>query len=164
MKQDRFLIGILAFIGVLVIAAVALFLFRSKTPAYGTEATPQGVVYNYALALQKGDYTRAYASLADEPGKPAYDSFQRAFITRQLDPSTFALQVGEVQLLANGEALVSLTIQYPPGGIFESGSSSTNQAALVKQGGAWKITSLPFPYWGFDWYTPTPAPTLTPLK
>ena len=157
MKQDRFLIGILAFIGVLVIAAVALFLFRSRVPAYGPEDTPQGVVYNYALALQKGDYARAYSYLADKPDKPIYDSFQRTFIN-QMDPSTFALQVGEVQMLGNGEAWVNLTVQYPPGSIFDSGSASTFRASLVKQGGAWKITSLPYPYWGFDWYTPTPAP------
>jgi hypothetical protein len=156
MKQDRFLLGILAFIGVLVIAAIALFLFRSQAPAYGPEDTPGGVIDNYALALQKKDYARAYAYLADKPDKPTFDTFQRAFLTYQMDPSTFALQVDDVYLLANGEASVILTIQYPAGGLFDSGSSSTGRASLVQQGGAWKIISLPYPYWGFDWYTPTP--------
>src|SRR5512147_1868933 len=37
MKQDRFLTGILIFIGILVLAAVGLFFLRNKAPAYGPE-------------------------------------------------------------------------------------------------------------------------------
>jgi hypothetical protein len=161
MKQDRFLIGILVFIGVLIIAALGLFLFRSRAAAYRPEDTPAGVVYNYVLALQRRDYSRAYGYLADGPSKPSFDQFQQAFFTYQIDPSTSALQVGETQMLSNGDAWVNLTTQYG-GGFIDRGYASTNRAALVKQGGAWKIVSLPYPFWGFDWYTPTPLPAKTP--
>ena len=158
MKQDRFLLGILVFIGLLVIAAVALFFVRNHTPAYGPEDTPQGVLYNYAVALQLNDYTRAYGYLAKKDNQPTYDNFQRAFLSRQLDISTSALQIGDVQTLVNGEAWVSVTIQYAGSGVFNSGYSSTDKATLVQQNGAWRITYLPNPYWGYDWYQPTPAP------
>ena len=158
MKQDRFLLGILIFIGLLVIAALALFFVRNQTPAYGPEKTPAGVVYNYAVALQLNDYARAYGYLAEKDNQPTYATFRHAFLSRQLDTSTSALQIGEVQTLENGEAWVSVTVQYAGNGIFNSGYSSNDKASLALQNGAWKITYLPNPYWGYDWYQPAPAP------
>ncbi|HTX92861.1 MAG TPA: hypothetical protein VMC09_16745 [Anaerolineales bacterium] len=158
MKQDRFLIGILIFIGLLVAAAVTLFFIRNQTPAYGPEDSPQGVLYNYAVALQLHDYERAYGYLADQANKPTLDRFQQAFMTRQLDTSTAALQVGDVQTIDNDQAWVNVTIQYAGNGVFNNGYSNTDRATLVKQNGAWKITYLPYPYWsGGDWYQPTPG-------
>jgi hypothetical protein len=157
MKQDRFLMGILIFTGLLVAAAVALFLLRNEKPAYGSEDKPEGVLYNYAVALQLHDYPRAYGYLADTTNKPTYNTFYQAFLTRQLDTSTSALQIGNVEMLANGEAWVTVTIQYAGNGLFNNGWSSSDKGTLVKQNGAWKITYLPNPYWGWDWYQPTPA-------
>jgi hypothetical protein len=158
MKQDRFLFGILIFIGVLVVTAVALFIVRNHAPAYGPEDTPQGVVYNYAVALQLNDYARAYGYLAKKDNQPTYDNFQHAFLARQLDTSASALQIGDVQMLANGDAWVNVTIQYAGSGVFNSGYSLPDKATLIKQNGVWKITYLPNPYWAYDWYQPTPAP------
>ncbi len=157
MKQDRFLMGILIFIGLLVVAALALFFFRNEKPAYGAEDTPEGALYNYAVALQLHDYERAYGYLAEKDNRPTYDSFRQAFLTRQLDTSTSALQIGNVQMLSNDEAWVSITIQYAGSGILNNGWSSTDKGTLVKQKGAWKITYLPNPFWGYDWYQPTPV-------
>jgi hypothetical protein len=158
MKQDRFLFGILIFIGGLVIAAVALFFLRSHAPAYGPEDTPQGVINNYAVALSLKDYARAYSYMAKKDNQPTFDEFQRAFLVRQMDPSIAALQLGDVQILADGEAWVNLTVQYGGSGIFNSGYSNTDKAILVKQNGAWKITYLPNPYWDYAWDQPTPVP------
>jgi len=158
MKQDRFLLGILIFIGVLVVSAVALFFIRNRTPAYGPEDTPQGVVYNYAVALQLKDYARAYGYMAKKDNQPTFDNFQRAFLLRQLDTSTSALQIGDVQMLANGEAWVNLTVQYAGSGVLNSGYSNTDKSILIQQDGVWKITYLPYPYWEYDWDQPTPAP------
>src|SRR5512135_2504509 len=125
MKQDRFLLGILIFIGLLVAAALVLFFVRNEKPAYGREDTPAGVLYNYAVALQLHDYQRAYGYLADKKNKPTYDAFYQAFLNRQLDTSTSALQIGNVQLLANGDAWVNVTIQYAGNGLLNNGWSST---------------------------------------
>jgi len=158
MKQDRFLIGILIFIGVLVVAAVVLFLVRNEKPAYGREDTPEGVIYNYAVSLQLHDYQRAYGYLAEKANRPRYDAFYQAFLTGQLDTSTSALQIGNVQMMSSDEAWVSITIQNAGSGPLDNGYSSTDKGTLEKQNGAWKITYLPNPYWGFDWYQPTPVP------
>lgn len=158
MKQDRFLIGILIFIGVLVLLALGLFLLRNETPEYGPEDTPQGVVANYVIALSRGDYERAYAYLADGEAKPSYAFFLSAVRSQQLgDPNT-GLQLGETEMVSDGEAWVALTLVYAGGGPFDNGWSNTDRATLVLQEGAWKLTYLPYPWWGWDWYTPTPEP------
>jgi len=46
-----------------VAAALILFFVRNQQPAYGAEDTPEGVLYNYAVALQLHDYERAYGYL-----------------------------------------------------------------------------------------------------
>jgi hypothetical protein len=158
MKQDRFLMGILIFIGVLVVAALVLFFARNEKPAYGPEDKPEGVLYNYAVALQLHDYERAYSYLAKKDNQPTYNIFHQAFLTRQLDTSNSALQVGNVQMLENGEAWVSVTIEYAGNGLLNNGWSNTDKGTLVQQNGAWKITYLPNPYWGWDWYQVTPVP------
>jgi hypothetical protein len=158
MKQDRFLLGILIFIGLLVIAALALFFIRQDTQVYIADGTPEGVIRNYALALQKQDFQRAYDYLADKDNKPTYDAFRRAFLTNQLDVSSNALQVGSVQYMNSDEATVSVTVLYAGGGPFTQSSSSTDTASLVQQGGSWKLSYMPYPFWAYDWYQPTPQP------
>jgi hypothetical protein len=157
MKQDRFMIGILIFIGILVAVALVLFFIHNKPPTYGPEDAPTDVLYNYAVALQLHDYQRAYNYLAEKDNKPTYDTFHLAFINRQLDTSNTALQIGDVQTLQNGEAWVNVSVEYAGNGIFNDSWSSTGQAVLEQEDGAWKITALPNPYWGWDWYQPTPA-------
>ena len=163
MKQDRFLMGILIFIGVLVVAALALFFIRKDSQAYGAEDTPDGVIRNYALALQKQDFTRAYSYLADETGKPDYESFRKVFLTNQLDFSSTAVQVGKVQFMGGGESTVSVTVLYAGSGPFNQGWSSVDTASLVQQNGAWKLISMPYPYWSYDWYLVS-LPTALPAK
>ncbi|MCX6034697.1 MAG: hypothetical protein NTV38_06945, partial [Chloroflexi bacterium] len=135
MKQDRFLLGILIFIGLLVVAALALFFIRQDTQVYVADDTPEGVIRNYALALQKQDFLRAYNYLADKDNKPTYDTFRRAFLTNQLDVSSNALQVGSIQYIDSGEATVNVTVLYAGSGPFTQGWSSTDNAALVQQAG-----------------------------
>ena len=158
MKQDRFLMGILIFIGLLVSAALALFFIRQDTQVYGAEDTPEGVIRNYTLALQKQDFQRAYDYLADKDNRPTYEAFRRAFLTNQLNVSSNALQVGSVQYLNGGEATVSVTVLYAGGGPFTENSSSIATASLVQQEGAWKLNYMPYPFWSYDWYQPIPQP------
>jgi len=158
MKQDRFLMGILIFIGLLVSAALALFFIRQDTQVYGAEDTPEGVIRNYTLALQKQDFQRAYDYLADKDNRPTYEAFRRAFLTNQLNVSSNALQVGSVQYLNGGEATVSVTVLYAGGGPFTENSSSIDTASLVQQEGAWKLNYMPYPFWSYDWYQPIPQP------
>ncbi len=158
MKQDRFLVGILVFIGLLVVVALGLFFVRNTAPAYVAEDTPEGVLRNYAVALQKGDYPRAYTYLAEGAAKPAYDYFLSNQMNSQQELSRSALEIGQVQAASEDRVFVSVSIVHAPSGVFDSGWSNPDRAILVRQAGAWKISYLPYPYWAWDWYTATPAP------
>lgn len=156
MKQDRFLLGILVFIVLLVAVALGLFLFRQGDQTYGPEDNPKGVVRNYTLAVQNMDIERAYTYLAEGEMKPSFVTFRTAFLNRQLDASNTSVQIGNVRSLSSNEALVDITIVYASSDPFSRPWSNVQNATLEKQDGKWKLTFMPNPYWGWDWYTPTP--------
>ncbi|MCS7011697.1 MAG: hypothetical protein N2049_04515 [Anaerolineales bacterium] len=154
MKQDRFLIGILIFIGTLVIAALALFFVQKEIRDYRPGSEPADVVYNYALAIQKGDFERAYSYLADGKNKPSYEYFLQNFRYATLDA---ALEIQSTRVEGK-EAWVDVMLHYAGSGPFDSGWSSPDAARLVRQQGEWKLLYVPAPYWGWDWFQPTPEP------
>ncbi|UCH59930.1 MAG: hypothetical protein JSV61_00225 [Anaerolineales bacterium] len=162
MKQDRFLLGILVGIALLVVVAVGLFLSRRDVQEYGSDDTPQGVVRNYVLALEKGDYLRAYNYLHASDWKPDYDQFRSAFLTRQLDSANAAVQIGQVRETGE-EAVVDLIVIRGGIGPFGNVNRESTRALLgLDERGEWKITSLPYPYWGWDWYVPRPEKEIVP--
>lgn len=154
MRQDRFLLGILIFVGLLVVLSLALFFVRREVRNYRPGDSPADVVYNYALAIQKGDFERAYSYLAEGENKPTYNYFVQNFRFATIDA---ALEIRSVRVEGD-EAWVSVALHYVGSGPFESGWSNPDTARLVKQQGGWKLTYLPPPYWGWDWFQPTPEP------
>ena len=163
MAKDRFLLIVLAVIAGLAVLAVGLFFLRQGQPDYGPEDTPQGAVRNYVVALEKKDFQRAYAYLREGQGKPDFDRFRQDFLARQLDISGTAVQIGETQP-SGADVLVSLQVIRSSGGPFGDVSRESNSAVLTKDAaGVWKIASMPYPYWGWDWYNPQslkPAPAV----
>ena len=158
MKQDRFLIGILIFIALLVAAALALFFLRQDVPAtYQPDSTPEGVVFNFALAIQRQDAERAYGYLADLENKPTKAAFRQVILNSYIDTSA-SVELGEVQMISPDEAWVAVTIHYMPTGPFDTGWDSNENAILVRQQSAWKLTYMPYPYWSYDWFQPTFEP------
>ncbi len=158
MKQDRFLLAILGGIGILVIAALGLFFARRGAQDYLPEDTPRGVVNNYLLALEQKDYERAYSYLADAKDKPDFVRFQRDFLERRIDSGGASVLIGEPNPSGDG-VLLDLVIVRGGGGPFEDVYREP-ASALLKQdaAGAWKIASMPYPFWYWDWYT-TPVKT-----
>lgn len=154
MKQDRFLIGILAAIGVLVVLSLALFFIRKDNQAYLPGDDPGAVVHNYALAVHQADYQKAYTYLAESKDKPTYEKFRQAFLTHQIDASRNGLRVGEVDI-SGDEAIVQVTVTFSSGDPFSRGWNSNESAALVRQDGKWLLTQMPYAYWHWDWYQPT---------
>jgi hypothetical protein len=152
MKQDRFLIGILVGIGVLVVAAFVLFFMRQSQMNYVADDTPAGVVQNYVLALHKGDYQKAYGYLAAGQDKPTYDEFRKPFVTKMNSISSADIQIQET-IPMDKEAVVKLVFSNNYDGPYNS-YRSTEQADLKLENGLWKISSMPQPYWFYDWYQP----------
>jgi hypothetical protein len=161
MQRDRFLIAILAGIGALVLVALALFFIRQGQTAYQDDSTPAGVVNNYLLALQRRDYTRAYTYLVDVPNKPSSIQFQQPFLQYQAtELANTPVEVGAMIIDdATQSAVVQITLVRGGRGFLEDPYRDAQTVLLVKQAGAWKIASFPYPYWSYDWQiTLTPAP------
>ena len=152
MKQDRFLTGILIGIGVLIIVALALFFTRQDKREYIADDTPEGVTYNYVLAIVNKDYEKAYGYIADLDNKPTYEQFRQSFFNGAVNPGNAGVDVGSADI--NGdEAIVELTLVYSPSDPFSSGYQNTDRALLVNQAGNWKLSAMPtYSFWDYNWY------------
>jgi len=58
-SADKFLVGIVAGIGLLVVAAFIVVLTQPE-PEYQNSDSPEAIVHNYLLALRQDDFDRAY--------------------------------------------------------------------------------------------------------
>jgi hypothetical protein len=157
MKNDKFLIGIIIGILVLVVAAVGVVLLRGQTETYIADDTPAGVVHNYFLAIQRQDYDKAYGYLSDEiKSKPDLDDFILV-VNNYGDRPESSLQLGETTLQDNrAQVRLSITTYYGGGSLFDSGSYANRDTAhlRVTPAGEWKLIRFPYPYWGYDWNDP----------
>ena len=151
MKQDKFLTGILVGIGALIVLALALFFTRQDKREYLSENTPEGVAHNYALALIEKDYEKAYGYLADLKYKPTYEEFRQSFLNGMVNPEGMGLDVGNAEIHGD-EAVVNLTIYYAYSDPFTTRTGSPDRALRVEQGGEWKVSSMPYSFWDFNWY------------
>src|SRR5215218_6059695 len=120
MKQDRFLTGILIGIGVLIIAALAVFFTRKDSQTYIADNTPEGVVHNYVLAVLKKDYQKAYGYLADLDHKPTYEQFRDAFLKGSVNPNNSGVDVGKSEI-SGDTASVEVAMIYNQSDPFSTG-------------------------------------------
>src|SRR5215211_8579220 len=156
MKQDRFLTGILVGIAGLVVIALVVFFLRQNSQSYVSEESPEGVVHNYVLAVLSDDYEKAYKYLADLDNKPIYEQFRDAFLTGVVNPNNSAVDVGNSEI-TDETASVEVALIYNPSDPFSTGYRDVQRAILVRQGGAWKLSSMPgYYFWEYSWYTEQP--------
>lgn len=152
MKQDRFLTGILIGIAALVVIALVVFFVRQRSQSYIGEDVPAGVVHNYLLATLNGEYEKAYGYLADLDNKPTYDQFRDAFITGAVNPNNSAADLGASEV-SGDTASVEVALIYNPTDPFSTGYRDVQRAVLVRQNGAWKLSSMPcYYFWDCSWY------------
>lgn len=151
MKQDKFLTGILIGVGALVLLALVLFFTRQDKRDYLAEDAPEDVAHNYVLAVLNKDYEKAYGYLADLKYKPTYDEFRQSFLNGMVNPDETGLDIGEATITGD-EAVVELTLYYSYNDPFSSRYGSPDRALLVDEGGEWKVSSMPYNFWDYNWY------------
>ena len=157
MKQDRFLIGILIGIAILVVLSLALFFMRKDGEEYIADDTPEGVVHNYVVALHKLDYEKAYSYISEKENKPTFETFRQAFIINMVSPKNVGLEIGTADIRGD-DATVSLNTIYNSGDPFSGAYRSNESALLINQNGQWKLEQLPYNFWAYDWYQPVYVP------
>lgn len=157
---DKFLIAIVAGAILLIVVVFALTLLQFNKPNYQPDAEPEGIVHNYLLALQLGEYERAYSYLSpDLRGYPP--SVQRFTIDIEDDSWSFrglkddiSLAVEAVKIIGN-QAMVSVRqTSFYDGGLFYSGQYTSNfDVTLCLENGTWKIIKSDR-YWDSCWHRP----------
>jgi hypothetical protein len=155
MKRDRFLIGILVGIVVLIVVSLAAFLIQRDSQNYVAETTPDGVIHNFFYAYLGGDYERAYSYLADSEGKPSLAEFRAKLSQEGIRSFGDGVKIQDYDILQNEggsrEAVVDLMVIHAGSGPFDPGYNTYTTAILVEQNGEWKIKEMPYWYW-WDWY------------
>ena len=157
MKQDRFLFIIVGVIILLAILAIVLFFVRQEPQEYGPGDTPEGVIRNYVLALQKKDYKTAYGYLQDYEDKPTVTQFKQSFFTHNIDSTNTSVQIRTVDI-SGLDANVELILIHSSNDPFNRTWDENAAALLTRQNGEWRIVSMPYPFWGWDWYIEKTAP------
>ncbi len=143
-STDKFLIGIVAGIVLLIVIALVVTLTKPE-PTYQAEDNPEGITHNYILALQKEDFERAYGYLSPSlPGYPdTLEEFSRivhkySYRFRLSTNSTIAVEESSITG-AYADVRVSLS-RFRSGDIFDSGLYTyTRKMELRLENGEWKI-------------------------
>lgn len=151
MKQDRFFLVILAVIGLLIIVAVTLFFVQQEPLEFGNEDSPEGVLKNYILSLQLGDYQRAYNYLQNNDDKPDFNTFQQALLRNASELPRSTIRIGDVIIMGNN-AQVDIALIHTDNDPFSRDWVENSLATLTNQDNRWFIVNMPYPYWGWDWY------------
>ncbi len=157
---DKFLIGIVAGIGLLVVIALVVTLSKPEETYLG-ENTPESVVHDYLLALQKEDYARAYTFLSSTvqgyprtEGKFASDIDQYAGNFRPIDDTSLSIDPNQVKIFGDNATVVVGTTRLGGGGLFESQQNyRTFVVRLRLVSDEWKITNSD-QYFVFCWSNP----------
>ncbi len=145
-STDKFLVGIVIGIVLIVVAAFAVTLLRPGA-SYLAEDTPANVVHNYLLALQREEYGRAHAYLSSTI--PQLPDSEQAFI-EHLEEYPWEFRIDQQvslsvqdEKISDGRATVTVAeSQFYGGGLFDSGQSVSDfEVDLELEKGSWKIVS-----------------------
>jgi hypothetical protein len=153
MRQDRFLQGILIFILILVTAALVSYFGFQRGQTYLPDTSPENVSRNYALALQRKDYQKAYGYLQQTEDTPSYQVFQESLLRARPSLAETGLQIVDVSRQGD-RAVLDIVLVHGGNGPFGRTWSEEAAALLVLEDQAWKISSFPPPYWGWGWEKP----------
>jgi|MTBAKMStandDraft_1061839.scaffolds.fasta_scaffold32638_2 hypothetical protein len=158
MKNDRFLNGLIAGIGILILIALVLFFVRQQQAEYRPGNEPNDVAHNYILGIMKRDFEKAYDYLAEGSEKPSLSQFQQELSRQANEINRANVTIGEV--FVDGEnASVQLNIrQSYERPLLTNASRYAEFAQLVLENGEWKLTSMPYPLWSWNWYYADPKP------
>lgn len=158
MKNDRFLNGLIIGVGVLIIIALVLFFVRQQQADYRPGDAPNDVVHNYVLAIMNRDYERAFEYLSEGSEKPSLSQFQQELSRQANDINHANITIGSVFI--DGEvATVQLNIrQSYDRSLLGNPSRYAEFAQLKLENGEWKLISVPYPLWSWNWYYSDPKP------
>ncbi len=142
-SDERVFWGLVA-LAVLLVAAAFFVAFRAyRTINYETADTPRAAFRNFVLAVNRGDYGKAYSLLGDTTCKPSFRDF-REMLGGYLTFTDVEIR----QVKVNGDkAELKVYLETSWGGpnlfLERSGPGVVGTVELVRTPAGWKITKLP---------------------
>ena len=140
--DDRIFWALVGFAFALMAAALVFGALNVRRLHYETADTPEAALHNFVLAVNRGDYKRAYSLLADVPCKPPYDAFRNAlgapFTITDVEIRRKTVQDGRATLA------VDVDIEWQQSSLFmESAVPETQQGTveLVHTRQGWRLKS-----------------------
>lgn len=157
---DKFLIGIVAGISLLVIVALVVTLSKPEE-TYQNENTPESVVHDYLLALQKEDYAKAYSFLAKTlsgyprtEGKFATDVDTYNWNFYSIENNSFSIDSREVRIYGDNATVVVGATSLGGRSLVDSRQNYRTFEVFLKQvKEEWKITNSD-QYFAYCWRNP----------
>lgn len=154
-STDKFLIGIVAAIVLLIIVALAVTLSQPE-PTYQAEDTPEGAAHNYLMALNREEYDRAYGYLS--PVLSGYPASAVKFAEDVQDYAwSFRLNTDNTLLvesakITGSQGIVRVRESYFRGGDLFDSSQSTRvfEVELRLEDDEWKIVDSDY-YFAWCW-------------
>ncbi|MCS6800750.1 MAG: hypothetical protein RMM58_09565 [Chloroflexota bacterium] len=141
--MDRFTAGVVAVVLGLVVLSVAVVALGGGRGEPGDDTTPRGVVVLYLRSLREGDQDRAYELLSsDLRARVSRDEFIRLASFLQNDRRRY--EVG--QAAVDGMVARVPVVYLSEGGLFGPRQATTETAGLLLEGGRWRISAPPEPF------------------
>ncbi len=144
-RNDRFLLAIIAGAAVLVVVALVLAR-RAGPPEYVADDTPEGVAFNYVLAVQRGDMERALGYLSpDLDGYPGtavrFQEDLRSWGGYHVEPSA-TFRADPARMTADRATVAIVQTTFNEGGLFGSSEYTDRfEMGLQQVDGAWMLVS-----------------------
>ena len=162
-NTDKFLIGIVIGILLLVVVALVITLIRPET-TYQAEHGPKNIAHNYLLALQRQDYARAYGYLSptldgypDSADEFTQDVYQASSWLFDLDEDT-SLAVESARVAGERAVVKVRESHFDDDGLFGSDPyTSVFEIKLQKEENEWKIVDADS-YFVWCWKRSTKCP------
>ena len=149
-KKDLIVLGVVAGVIVLLMAAALLGIAFLPRPQEATASTPEAVVYNFYLALEDEEYEKAYGYLSTpDRAEIPLDEFCHEMIERHSDDRVYRVECRDARVY-DAWAFVTVRFSYS----YDSGPTRRYEYAcertvkLVREEGAWRIERQSvLPWW-----------------
>ena len=159
-SSDKFLLFFI--LGIVVILAITfIIIFRTPEPTYTEDDNPEGVVFNYILALRKADYEKALGylspSLEEHPRSAKKFSQlvnENPYVFGNLSDD-FIIKVEQTQLTEDQATVEVTQTHFYSSGLFYRREYTTDfEMRLEFENNEWKII-YGSKYWFYCWGDPT---------
>jgi hypothetical protein len=129
--------------------AVGAFFIKARQTDYLSDNTPEAVVHNYLLAVQRKDAAMLQRLLLPTEDTPSASDVAAALAGGEVSLADISVQILDAQLLGD-QALVTLKF-WANNGLFDGGYSYQEIARLQQVDGRWYVTQMPYPIWSWNW-------------